>query len=110
MRKATVTYHAPKGDNKVVEMGGHTFFDGQSVELNTDDDAHLISKLENNPCFDFDLGPDDGQTQKKRGRPSNADKAAAAAKADLTANTAPAPASKPEPIVPPAASPSKSAS
>lgn len=95
MRKATVTYHAPKGDNKVVEMGGHTFFDGQSVELNTDDDAHLISKLENNQYFDFDLGPDDGQTQKKRGRPSNADKATAAAASAPKPNAATIPDPKP---------------
>jgi hypothetical protein len=33
MRKATATYNAPEGDNKVVEMGGVTFYDGQSVDL-----------------------------------------------------------------------------
>lgn len=76
MRKATATYNAPEGDNKVVEWGGVTFFDGQPVDLNSDDHAHLISKMENNPHFDIDVGEDDGNVKKKRGRPSNADKAA----------------------------------
>lgn len=80
MRKATATYCAPNGDSKVVEMGGKTFFDGQAVELNSDDDAHLIKKLENNHHFEFEIGADDGQT-KKRGRPSNAEKAAKDAEA-----------------------------
>jgi hypothetical protein len=39
MRKATATYNAPDGDNKVVEMGGVTFYDGQPVDLNSDDTA-----------------------------------------------------------------------
>jgi hypothetical protein len=58
-------------------MGGKTFFDGQAVELNSEDDAHLIRKLENNPHFEFEIGEDDGKPKPKRGRPSNADKAAA---------------------------------
>lgn len=77
MRKAIATYNAPEGDNKVVEMGGVTFFDGQEVELNSDDHGHLINKLGGNPHFDIDVGEDDG-VKKKRGRPSNAEKAAAA--------------------------------
>jgi len=76
MRIAHATYHAPEGDNKVVEMGGKTFFDGQAVELNTDEHAQLIRKLESNIHFEFEIGPDDGATKPKRGRPSNAEKAA----------------------------------
>ena len=78
MRKATATYVAPEGDNKVAEMGGVTFFDGQSVELNSDEHGHLMSKLENHPCFDIEIGEDDGKAKPKRGRPSNAEKAARA--------------------------------
>lgn len=78
MRKAKVTYNAPEGDNKVVEMGGVTFFDGQEVELNSDDHGHLMSKLENNPHFDIEVGEDDGVKKPKRGRPSNAEKVAKA--------------------------------
>ncbi|MBR0868926.1 hypothetical protein JQ633_01040 [Bradyrhizobium tropiciagri] len=76
MRTAKATYNAPKGDNKVVEMGGVTFYDGQEVELNSDDHGHLINKLPGNPHFDIEVGEDDGE-KKKRGRPSNAEKAAA---------------------------------
>jgi hypothetical protein len=76
MRKATATYVAPKGDSKVVEMGGVTFFDGKSVDLNTDDNAHLVLKLPGNPHFDVEVGEEEASTKKKVGRPSNADKAA----------------------------------
>lgn len=74
MRKATATYVAPKGDSKVVEMGGVTFFDGQAVELNSDDHGHLINKLPGNQHFDIEVGEE--TERPKRGRPSNAEKAA----------------------------------
>lgn len=77
MRKATATYNAPKGDSKVVEMGGVTFFDGQSVELNTDDHGHMIGKMQANPHFDIEMGEEeDVPKRNKGGRPSNAEKAA----------------------------------
>lgn len=83
MRKATVTYVAPLGDSKTVQMDGMTFEDGKSVELNTDEHARLISRLENNQHFDFQMSADDGkdgkdgETVKRRpGRPSKEAKAA----------------------------------
>ena len=94
MQKATATYRAPVGGNKVVEMGGVTFFDGKAVELNSYDHAHLISKLPGNPSFDITVGEDDKKpptVEKKRGRPSNADIAAAkeaAEKAEAEAKAA----------------------
>lgn len=80
MQKATATYVAPAGDNKVVEMGGVTFFDGTPVELNSYDHGQLIQKLEGNQYFDITVGKDDENAKppaKKRGRPSAADIAAA---------------------------------
>lgn len=79
MRKATATYNAPEGDNKVVEMGGVTFFDGKEVELNTRDHPHLVSKLQGNQYFDITLGEEVADERRRPGRPSNADKAAKAA-------------------------------
>lgn len=79
MRKATAIYHAPEGDSKVVEMGGVTFFDGHSVDLNTDDHGHMISKLVNNRLFEIEVSADDEPAKRKPGRPSNAEKAAAEA-------------------------------
>src|SRR3954469_7343316 len=64
MRKATATYHAPEGDNKVAEMGGVTFFNGQAVELNSDDHGHMIGKLKGNRHFDLEVGEDDGAKEK----------------------------------------------
>lgn len=67
MRKATATYHAPDGDNKVCEMGGVTFFDGQPVELNSDEHGYLIGKLQGNHHFEIEIGEDDAKP--RRGRP-----------------------------------------
>lgn len=49
MKKATVTYSAPPGDSKVVEMMGYTFFDGKATEVVCDD--FQIEKLEGNKHF-----------------------------------------------------------
>lgn len=49
MKKATVTYSAPPGDSKVVEMMGQTFFDGKGTEVVLDD--FQIAKLEGNKHF-----------------------------------------------------------
>jgi hypothetical protein len=45
MRTATVTYNSPPGDHKVVQMGGVTFSDGESVEVNSYDNPHLLSNI-----------------------------------------------------------------
>jgi hypothetical protein len=73
MRKATATYNAPEGDNKVVEMGGVTFFDGQEVELNTDEHEHIIGKLQGNPHFDIDVGEEEQSEKRGPGRPKKRD-------------------------------------
>lgn len=101
MRKATATYHAPEGDNKVVEMGGVTFFDGKSVDLNTDDHGHMISKLINNRHFEIEVSADDEPAKRKPGRPSNAEKAAEAAKADEAKAEDKPKDEKPSAILPP---------
>lgn len=85
MQKATVTYVAPPGDSKEVTMGGVTFQDGKSVELNSYDNPHLMSKLPGMAAvFDVKMGKEDDSPppKVKRGRPSNADIAAAKAAAE----------------------------
>jgi hypothetical protein len=84
MQKATVTYVAPVGDSKVVEMGGVTFFDGKSVEINSYDNPRLLEKLQGNQYFDINVSKEDNQPppKVKRGRPSKADIEAAKAAAD----------------------------
>lgn len=49
MKKASVTYVAPQGDSKVVEMHGYTFFDGKTTDVVLDDDT--MSRLEQNAHF-----------------------------------------------------------
>jgi hypothetical protein len=49
----SVTYRAPKGDSKVVELYGRTFFDGQAVEIeDNEENGHAIAKLTRNKFFD----------------------------------------------------------
>jgi hypothetical protein len=54
--KVNITYHAPEGDNKVVEMMGATFYDGQPVDvvLTMEDEA----RIENNPHFQINSSTD----------------------------------------------------
>lgn len=49
MKKVSVTYHAPKGDSKVVEIFGHTFFDGKAEEVEVDD--YIFEKLKRHGLF-----------------------------------------------------------
>ena len=49
----SVTYRAPKGDSKVVELFGRTFFDGRAVEIeDNEENQHAIAKLARNKFFD----------------------------------------------------------
>jgi len=52
MAKVSVTYRAPKGDDKVVEMGGHTFFDGEVEKVDSESEAFLLGKLRGNRHFE----------------------------------------------------------
>jgi hypothetical protein len=66
MKKATVTYNAPKGDNKVVEMHGHTFFDGQGTEIVLDDDT--MTRLQQNACFKVGAVSDHDPSKDDKGK------------------------------------------
>lgn len=82
MRKATVTYRAPEGDNEVVHMGGARFIDGETTEINSNDHPHLMSKIEGNQHFDVEMGEEEPDPVEKprRGRPpKNRDMSAAMA-------------------------------
>ena len=75
MRTANVTYNAPARDSKVVEMGGVTFFDGQTVEINDLDHAHMFGKIQRNQHFDVEIGDEEqAPPRRKPGRPSNAER------------------------------------
>ena len=49
MPKATVTYHALKGDSKISEGWGYTFFDGKPEEVEVSDD--VLQTIKGNKCF-----------------------------------------------------------
>jgi hypothetical protein len=51
MSKISVTYHAPKGDEKVVETHGLTFYHGQAVELDDKEHGAFLAKAKRNPHF-----------------------------------------------------------
>jgi len=50
--KVQVKYTAPPDDSKVCEMGGKTFFDGQTTELDSEEDAVLIETIRHNKYFE----------------------------------------------------------
>jgi hypothetical protein len=50
MKKVSVTYHAPKGDSKVVEIWGHVFYDGKAEEIEVDDDT--LKTIKGNRFFE----------------------------------------------------------
>jgi hypothetical protein len=51
-KELTVTYRAPQGDSKVVEMMGHTFYDGKPEKVTLEDDA--AARLQANRYFECD--------------------------------------------------------
>jgi hypothetical protein len=54
--KVNITYHAPEGDSKVVEMMGATFFDGTPVDVVLTQEDEL--RVENNPHFQINSSSD----------------------------------------------------
>jgi hypothetical protein len=62
MKELSVTYHAPKGDNKVVEMIGHTFYDGKAETVVVDD--RTLAMLQGNKHFECGEAKDHKQDYK----------------------------------------------
>lgn len=68
MSKVNVIYHAPAGDNQVVETRGQRFFDGQATPIDSETQAELLAKLRTNPLFEVDepeAKPDAGKDAKR---------------------------------------------
>lgn len=73
----SVTYRAPKGDDRVVETRGLTFFDGQAQDIDAEEHAEFLAKARSNPHFVVgDQPAEQGETPKRRGRPPKADEPA----------------------------------
>lgn len=82
MRKATITYHAPPGDAKFVDMGnGVRLVDGEQTVIRSDENPHLFQKFERfagvpSQMYDIEIGDEEKAPEKpknKGGRPSNAE-------------------------------------
>jgi len=56
-KSVSVTYRAPKGDAKVTEAFGHTFYDGKTETIEVDD--HVLKKLQGNQVFEVGDPTDD---------------------------------------------------
>jgi hypothetical protein len=50
LKKLSVTYHAPKGDSKMVEIFGHTFYDGKAEEVEVEEP--ILKRLQRNRFFE----------------------------------------------------------
>jgi len=65
-KSVSVTYRAPKGDAKVTEAFGHTFYDGKTETIEVDD--HVLKKLQGNQVFEVGEPTDD---KPKVGKPDD---------------------------------------
>lgn len=70
MKKLTATYHAPKGDSKVVEMLGHSFFDGKPEEIELE--AFQADIITRNPLFECSK-PEDVKPGEEKKEPDKHD-------------------------------------
>ena len=69
MRQAVAIYHAPAGDSEVVHFCGVRFIDGETIELNSNDHPHLMTKIEGHHCFEVEMGeevPDEPKPRRCR--------------------------------------------
>lgn len=72
----SITYKAPKGDEKVVTFMGVEFFDGQAVAV---DNPAVVAKARTNPHFAVEAEEgtagevDDSPPERRPGRPPKAD-------------------------------------
>lgn len=76
MARMKATYHAPEGDLRVIEWNGVTFFDGLTVDLNSDEHEEIMRKVPRNQFFSFEMveGEDEAPKTKRRpGRPPKAE-------------------------------------
>jgi hypothetical protein len=63
MKQVNVTYHAPRGDSKAVEVFGYTFYDGKQETIEVDD--RVLGKLQGNPLFECGEAKDAPQPKKE---------------------------------------------
>lgn len=69
MKQLNVTYHAPPGDSKVVEVFGHTFYDGKSETVEVDE--RVEGKLRGNHHFDVNDAAPKNEGAKPKGEASD---------------------------------------
>jgi len=76
-KKVSITYHAPKGDSKVNEVAGLTFYDGKT-EIVTITDA-FYQELKNNKCYEMGKTTDMTDQEAEAEKQKEADKTEKAA-------------------------------
>ena len=68
MKKLSVTYKAPKGDSKVVEAWGHTFYDGKAEQVTLSDEFY--EEATGNRFFELgkvtDVTPQEAEAEKEK--------------------------------------------
>jgi hypothetical protein len=72
-KMATVTYHAPEGDSKVVEAFGLTFYDGKPEQVEVE--GGLLRKIMGNAHFEVVEGEAPPPVEEGSGEPASASKA-----------------------------------
>jgi hypothetical protein len=95
-KSVSVTYHAPPGDSKVVEMFGHTFYDGKAETVEVDD--RVLGKLQGNRHFECGEAKDAPQPKKADPAPKVSPKPAPTEKDDFDPDGRPPSDDHPKPF------------
>ena len=84
MKKLSVTYHAAKGEAKVVEAWGLTFYDGKVEEVTISDEYY--NEMVGNRFFELgkatDVAASDAEKEKQKAERAAEDKAEQARQAE----------------------------
>jgi hypothetical protein len=73
MKKVSVTYHAPKGDSKVCEAFGNTFYDGKAEDVTVED--YVYDKIAANRHFECGKPTDVSAADIEKAEAAKAEKA-----------------------------------
>jgi len=74
MKKVSVTYHAGKGETKVVEAWGHTFYDGKPETVTVSDEYY--NEMTGNRFYELGKATDVSEAEAEKEKTAVAEKSA----------------------------------
>ena len=74
MKKVSVTYHAGKGETKVVEAWGHTFYDGKPETVTVSDEYY--NEMTGNRFYELGKATDVSEAEAEKEKTAAVEKSA----------------------------------